>query len=125
VVLGNEVLDARPVRVFEHARAGALEEVGVAVDDAREVKQCRSRLRKTATVPRVLARFEQMRYSEGTPQGAAAVAAAAAASHGALASAQLKQGSTRTREQVIALIAKRAVVAAACGPCRGVTERGG
>jgi len=34
VVIGNEVLDAMPVRVFEHAGAGALEELGVAVDDA-------------------------------------------------------------------------------------------
>jgi SAM-dependent MidA family methyltransferase len=34
VVIGNEVLDAMPVRVFEHVGAGALEELGVAVDDA-------------------------------------------------------------------------------------------
>jgi SAM-dependent MidA family methyltransferase len=34
VVIGNEVLDAMPVRVFEHAGDGALDEIGVAVDDA-------------------------------------------------------------------------------------------
>lgn len=34
VVIGNEVLDAMPVRLFEHAGDGALDEIGVAADDA-------------------------------------------------------------------------------------------
>ena len=34
VVIGNEVLDAMPVRVFEHAGDGALDEIGVALDAA-------------------------------------------------------------------------------------------
>jgi SAM-dependent MidA family methyltransferase len=38
VVLGNEVLDAMPVRVFEHTGDGTLDELGVALDDAGVIR---------------------------------------------------------------------------------------